>query len=54
MGHGRVVATLLADVSVVNGEVRRPYNLAQFVTDNNVMYLINPDTPGIQFVWLAA
>ena len=30
-------------------EVRPKYDLAQFVTDDRVMYLLHRDTPGIQF-----
>ena len=34
MGHGRVVATLLADVSVVDGEVREVHpSVVLFLTD---------------------
>lgn len=37
-GHGRVVATLLADLSVVYGEVREVHRfVVLFLTDENLM-----------------
>ena len=50
--QGRVVATLLEPSLVVEGriiEVLSGFGLAHFATDENVMYGINRQTPGLDF-----